>query len=365
MNTIPDIVHYINTGRKEDAIKLVAEQSGISREMAELASIPCCFNCSKKQVLYHLLEQAPISEQKILEQSGILKHDISDIHEYFNDNKDNIFFNYCNDFLTSYDACYNFYRNDIPPSLLAIYSCIDDKEYEKLPLVIDAMDNKIVYDEKKPNKSGIPEKPEKRNFLAAHNYNLDLAEKEFNMSCNFKKVMKWKILHTDFTSPIRTVRGYTISRGIPVLVETTDGNVKFTCIEMLEDSELFKPVSSFQYKASFRWDHNRLNRSSVKLLNETMAEKCDIVLFCYIVGKENVADYRHNWKRKHKTELEEKMKFHLKKYCLIDNVNHVWLFNDSISTMLLSKSLKQNAYKVKEWTKLLVQFPNSSVSLIF
>lgn len=136
-SNFPNILNCIKTGIYEDLDfhSKVAAENNISRSIAKMAAVRCCFNCRKVDILYGLLDKADLSklanEIKEMEESGIfvikdnkvsLKkgRKIKEAHEFFNDNKDNKFFSYCNDFLTSWDVCHEVYKNELAPSDLSL-----------------------------------------------------------------------------------------------------------------------------------------------------------------------------------------------------------------------------------------------------
>lgn len=136
-SNFPNMLNCIKTGIYEDKDfhSVVAAENGISRSIAKMASVRCCFNCRKIDILYGLLDNADVSklsnEIKVMDKSGIflIKDDkislkrgrkLTEAHEFFNSRKENAFFSYCNDFLTSWDACHNIYKNDLAPSDLSM-----------------------------------------------------------------------------------------------------------------------------------------------------------------------------------------------------------------------------------------------------
>lgn len=136
-SSFPNVLNCIKTGRYEDIDfhSRVASLYGIDRSIAKMSAVRCCFNCRKVDILYGLLDKVDCekitNEIKEMEESGVFifknkkillnrGRKVRDAHEFFSSRKENIFFKYCNDFLTSYDACHEIYRNDLAPSDLSL-----------------------------------------------------------------------------------------------------------------------------------------------------------------------------------------------------------------------------------------------------
>lgn len=256
-SNFPNMLHCIKTGTYEDIDfhSKIATENGISRAIAKMAAVRCCFNCKKVDVLYGLLDKADIStlstEIKTMEESGIFcikdgkvglcrGRKLSEAHEFFNNKKDNAFFSYCNDFLTSWDVCHNVYKNDLAPSDLSmltsavevtvIYNAMqkgfrivnafdhaylitknkDDYydwkgEYKKTAEeLVSKYKNQVIVKNGKSrcaiSKVGIFNnvkrgdkialKLEVRNFLKEHNYDIEVAAEHFNWKPQWKYYWK-------------------------------------------------------------------------------------------------------------------------------------------------------------------------------
>ena len=180
----PNLVNCLRTGEytNEDFHTKISQEYCISREIAKMAAVRCCFNCKKTDILYDLLSVDNLNSSEIerMKESGLFiidnktikianGHNITEIHEFFSDNKDDGFFNYCNNFLTSWDVCSIVYKNNYPPSLLAEYSSIIGmnalrKEYyykvwaERLsPKVLASIENNISFQRNKTSLRKIAE----------------------------------------------------------------------------------------------------------------------------------------------------------------------------------------------------------------
>lgn len=136
-SNFPNMLNCIKTGKYEDIDfhSIVAEENGISRKVAKMAAVRCCFNSRKIDVLYGLLDGVDLDKIKYeldeMESSGIFYIEnnklrlkkgmkVSDAHEFFSERSDNEFFKYCCDFLTSWDACNVKYKNNLAPSDLSL-----------------------------------------------------------------------------------------------------------------------------------------------------------------------------------------------------------------------------------------------------
>lgn len=263
-SNFPNLINCIRTGKytDEDFHSKVAEEYGISRSVAKMAAVRCCFNSHKRDILYGLLDGADLdkleTELSYMEYSGLFYinrkkknimiakgHTIEECYEFFSNNTSNKFFKWCNDFLTSWDACHNIYSNDYCPSLLAEFSsaiemnviaeaaekgikiinaydhayCLNGINYDwkgkykewaerLLPGLLEAMKkdqlNYKVKKEKisanvitklgkknalgKKNSLGKKNaaKNEVREFIRTHNYDINLAQKQFGWDKNVK-----------------------------------------------------------------------------------------------------------------------------------------------------------------------------------
>lgn len=256
----PNLINCIRTGKytDEDFHTKIAEENGISRSVAKMTAVRCCFNATKVNILQGLLNSVDLSlisnELKIMEKSGLLYwkknnrsetynlmiqkgHNIEECHNFFMQEAETYkFFRYCADMLTSWDVCHEVYSNDFCPSLLAEYSsaietsvireamkhgviianaydhayCLNSKKYDwkgeykkwaekLLPCLLEAMEKDRSH-EKVPMKKSMVSiaglrnkntvKTEVRDFLKTHNYDVDLAQKEFNWDRKVKAYWK-------------------------------------------------------------------------------------------------------------------------------------------------------------------------------
>lgn len=237
-DNLPNLINCIQTGEytDEDFHAKIAEENGISRSVAKMAAVRCCFNATKFDILQDLLHDVDLSsistELEIMRNSGLFYwdeetydlmiqkgHTIEECHSFFMQESEDTFFKYCSDMLTSWDACHDTYHNDLCPSVLAEYSsAVKDnvireatcdnynwngkyKEWAErlLPNLLEAIDGKKS-DVKKVNmnsllhqgtKYGLGNKSrcnyEIREFLKMHNYDVNLAQKVFN----WNRSRKW------------------------------------------------------------------------------------------------------------------------------------------------------------------------------
>ena len=268
-SNFPNLINCIRTGKytDEDFHSKVANENGISRSVAKMAAVRCCFNATKVNILQGLLHGVNMSsitvQLEAMKDSGLFywkKNKKSDIYELMIQDcrtveechnffsraaasfPEDTFFNYCNDMLTSWDACHNTYHNDYCPSLLAEFSSaietsIIKEAAEKGIIIVNAYDhgyclNGINYDWKGKYKEWaerllpglleamerdrlgiIPKevlkkenimsvmslgnknclgkknaaKNEVREFIRTHNYDINLAQKQFGWDKNVKK----------------------------------------------------------------------------------------------------------------------------------------------------------------------------------
>lgn len=253
-SNFPNMLNCIKTGKYEDLDfhSKIANEYGISRSIAKMAAVRCCFNCRKVDILYGLLDKVDCkkitNELKEMEESGIFHfknekillnrgRKVRDAHEFFSSHKDNSFFNYAANFLTSWDACHEIYKNDLAPSDLSMLTSAVEinviyDAYEKGFNIVNAYDHAYLiaknkddwYDWKgeyaktaerlvklyysndyeikermsrgsiarigtvSPNK-----KMEVRYWLKDHNYDFDAAAKEFHWSAPLKCYWKKQI----------------------------------------------------------------------------------------------------------------------------------------------------------------------------
>lgn len=162
-SNFPNMLNCIKTGKYEDIDfhSKIANEYGISRSIAKMAAVRCCFNCRKVDILYGLLDKADCNkikeELKEMEESGIFHfkngkillnrgRKVKDAHEFFSSRKDNSFFNYAANFLTSWDACHEIYKNDLAPSDLSMLTSAVEinviyDAYEKGFKIVNAYDH--------------------------------------------------------------------------------------------------------------------------------------------------------------------------------------------------------------------------------
>ena len=397
----PNLVNCLRTGEytNEDFHTKISQEYCISREIAKMAAVRCCFNCKKTDILYDLLSVDNLNSSEIerMKESGLFiidnksikianGHNITEIHEFFSDNKDDGFFNYCNNFLTSWDVCSIVYKNNYPPSLLAEYSSIIGmnalrKEYyykvwaERLsPKVLASIENNISFQRNKTSLRKIANalsknaiKNEVRDFLIKNNYNIELASKKFNWDINNK--MYWGRLIEEGIirdgngfSNIDMVIGYPIVNGIPVILKPYNQKSYFTCIDIVsligtqpskDFASLVKRVFRTQKRAIVQYENNRLNKVVIDIMNEELVECYDKMLYLYISGSNSIVDYKTNWKEQYK----DKIKYNA------GSLESMWIFKDIISTMTFSKNIGICLYDVKGWTDILIS-NDTSISIL-
>lgn len=397
-NILPNLVYCLKTGRYTDIDfnEEVAQEYDITKEVLRMAAVRCCFNCNKTDILHDLLLDyydlnKLETEIKCMEDSGLfiidMEHktckiangyDITDAHDFFYNNRNIDFFNYCNDFLTSWDACSLVYKNDFPPSLLAQYACEVKQERDVLkqaeeirPAVLASI-GKIQwkYDGKKLNYCAISAcittnstRKDVRDFLKENNYDFDLAQKKFNWIRQHKYFYKKSVKEDNH---IKMVRKYPVLVGIPLIVKPSGSPSYFKFIDFNGDgkdsNKLVKKALDIQKKAIFQYERNMLNQSSIEILNEEIAECYDMLLYLYISGKSSIIDYNNKkWKAKYKDKITDKLNE------LTGEVEEtsVWLFKDVISTMFFSNNIGKCLYKINGWMDLLIDSnDNISISLI-
>ena len=255
-SNLPNLINCLKTGKytNEDFHTKVAKENGISRNVAKMASIRCCFNATKVDILQGLLHGVNMTlvakELEMMRESGLFYWNkkgelkiqkgrtLEECHEFFSNNTSNEFFNYCNDMLTSWDACHATYHNNYCPSLLAEFSsaietsiikeaaekgifivnayghgyCLNGIDYDwkgkykewserLLPGLLEAMEKDklgAVQEKKrsiqsmnmlgKQNSKGKQNaaKNEVREFIKTHNYDINLAQKQFGWDSDKK-----------------------------------------------------------------------------------------------------------------------------------------------------------------------------------
>lgn len=173
-SNFPNLLNCIKTGIYEDKDfhSIIAQENGISRSIAKMASVRCCFNSKKIDIIYGLLDGVDLSkienEIKMLQESGRFfirdgklhlarNCTVAMAHSWFSSHiNDSEFFKYCNDFLTSWDVCSNAYKNKLAPSDLALYSSaieisIIHEAKENGVIIVNAYDHAYALSEKEQN----------------------------------------------------------------------------------------------------------------------------------------------------------------------------------------------------------------------
>lgn len=387
-NILPNLVYCLKTGRYTDTdfneeVAQWCKEYGTSKEVLRMAAVRCCFNCKKTDILRDLISchKYQIDELERMDYSGIsrdISYGLDEYQDFLYNNRDLPFFRYCNDYLTSWDACSLVYKNDFPPSLLAQYACEVKQEEDVLkqaeeirPAVLASI-GKIQwkYDGKKLNYCAISAcittnstRKDVRDFLKENNYDFDLAQKKFNWIRQDKYFYKKSVKEDNH---IKMVRKYPVLVGIPLIVKPSESPSYFKFIDFNKEGQdsnkLVKKALDIQKKAIFQYERNMLNQSSIEILNEEIAECYDMLLYLYISGKSSIIDYNNKkWKAKYKDKITDKLNE------LIGEVEEtsVWLFKDIISTMFFSNNIGKCLYKINGWTDLLINNnDNISISLI-
>ena len=373
MKKLTTLVYYLKTGMiisHEELNALIAKEYGITPEVASLASIRCCFNHKKKDIMRDL-----VKDKTELERAGIdiNNHDINDIHDFFHSNRDIPFFSYCDDFLTSWDIVSNIYKNDYPPSLLA--QAVLQEEVDITALNASVGKAESVNIEKKLNKTTILRRAinghtlkEVREFLEENNYDFNLAQKKFNWNKKHKYEYKQRILKKG-DNYIRLVGKYPLLTGIPIVVKLVgkEAYLKFIDLDIVtgindtgrkDFDKLVKRVLKIQSESILQYNNNRLNKTSVTIMNSSLNETMDMLLYLFMTGKEDTIDYTENWKVTKKAEIGSKLKKMLK----IEEDARFYLLNTIIPTMLFSNNVEKNFYKEKGWMDLLID-NNDNISI--
>lgn len=381
---LPNLLYCLKTGRYTDVDfnEEVAQEYGTSKEVAEMAAVKCCFNCKKTDILQDLISCHDFNkiELEAMAQAGIYeisKMSLTDIHEFFYNNRDIPFFRYCNDYLTSWDACSLVYRNDFPPSLLAQYADIVEQPEELVQAVLASIGKAEWNVEKKTTDHCIMNcvfamtaDREVRKFLKEHNYDFYLAQKKFNWTNETRRIRKYKMKKVlARIENVPMVREYPFIRGVPLIVKPHGKPSYFKCINIenkCKDLEkLMMRTYRIQRKAIFQYEKNVLNSMSISLINQEMAECCDTMLYLLVSGAENIIDYNKRWKERYKDTIVDKLEVMVQDGVEKDEEVSVWLFKDVISTMFLSNNIGKNLYKMNGWMDLLIDNnDNISISLI-
>ena len=373
MKELTTLVYYLKTGMiisHEELNALIAKEYGITPEVASLASIRCCFNHKKKDIMRDLVQ-----DKTELERAGIDidNHDINDIHDFFHSNKDIPFFSYCDDYLTSWDIVSNIYKNDYPPSLLAQAVLQEEVDITALNASVGKAESMNI--EKKLNKTTILRRvinghtvKEVREFLEENNYDFNLAQKKFNWNRKSKYKYKQCILRKG-DNYIRLVGKYPLLTGIPIIVKLVgkEAYLKFIDLDIVtgindtgrkDFDKLVKRVLKIQSESILQYNNNRLNKTSITLMNSSLNETMDMLLYLSITEKEDTIDYANNWKINKKAEINNKLKKMLK----IEEDARFYLLNTIIPTMLFSNNVEKNLYKEKGWMDLLID-NNDNISI--
>lgn len=213
----PNLLNCLKMGTytNEDFHTIVANLYGISRDVAKMAAVRCIYGAKKIDIIHSLINSPEcstsitnitdifIAEDGKLRLNTISGYAPSDAHEFFYDNSNIKFFQYCCDYLTSWDACSEYYQNDFSPvdiSMLA--SVIDNAKDER---TIERIVGEFL-DTNKTNKAEMEKmswrrvsslghksshkRYDVREFLENNNYDLELAQKKFQFSYLTK--YRWK-----------------------------------------------------------------------------------------------------------------------------------------------------------------------------
>ena len=373
MKEIPTLVYYLKTGRmirQEELNALIAHEYGITPEIASLASVRCCFNHKKKDIMMDLIQSHEFNKTELerLEHAGIdiKNYDITDIHDFFHSNKDVPFFSYCDDYLTSWDIVSNIYKNDYPPSLLAQAEAEAEAEIDITALNASVGKAECISTEKNLSRLNISRciinghtLKDVRDFLEENNYDYNLAQKKFNWTMRDKYDYKQRI-GTNGGNYIRMFRKYPVIIGIPLIVKPVgqESYLKFIDLNILNGiketgkdfDKLVKRVFIIQRESILQYNNNQFNRTSIKLMDSALNETMDMLLYLFITGKENTVDYTKNWKVNKKAEIENK----LKKILKIEEDARFYMLKTIIPTMIFSNIIKKNLYKELGWMDLLI-----------
>lgn len=362
MEKITTLVYYLKTGmiiNHEELNALISKEYGITPEVASLASIRCCFNHKKEDIIRDLI---PINNR-----------DINDIHDFFHNNKDVPFYSYCDDYLTSWDIVSSIYKNDYPPSLLA--QAVLQEEVDITALNASVGKAESILTEKGLNKTTVLRRvinghyiKEVREFLEENNYDFNLAQKKFNWDKRLKYDYKQRILRTG-NNYIRLVGTYPLVIGIPIIIKKVgqEPYLKFIDLNIsngINDTgrkdfdKLVKRVLKIQVESILQYNNSRLNKTSIDIMNSSLNETMDMLLYLLITDKKDTIGYTINWKFNIKAEVDNK----LKKMFKIEEDARFYLLNTIIPTMLFSNNIKKNLYKEKGWMDLLID-NNDDISI--
>ena len=154
----PNLLYCIKNGvyLDKDFHTEIAEKYGIERRVAKLASVACCFNQTKKQVVYHIIKEADAETKELFmksslisEKTGLLinRNSYVDLfHEWLKDNAVNEYMRNSLDMLTSWEACHDEYSNDLCNADLCEFSSIVEmrviiEAYKKGFIIYNAYDH--------------------------------------------------------------------------------------------------------------------------------------------------------------------------------------------------------------------------------
>ena len=154
----PNLLYCIKNGvyLDKDFHTEIAEKYGIERRIAKLASVACCFNQTKKQVIYHIIKGADAETRELFmksgmisEKTGLLKNRTSYVdlfHDWLKENAVNEYIKNSLDMLTSWEACHEEYANDLCKADLCEFSSIVEarviiEAYKKGFIIYNAYDH--------------------------------------------------------------------------------------------------------------------------------------------------------------------------------------------------------------------------------
>lgn len=154
----PNLLYCIKNGvyLDKDFHTEIAEKYGIERSVAKLASVACCFNQTKKQVIYHIIKGADAETKELFmksgmisEKTGLLKNRTSYVdlfHDWLKENAVNEYMKNSLDMLTSWEACHEEYANDLCNADLCEFSSIVEmrviiEAYKKGFIIYNAYDH--------------------------------------------------------------------------------------------------------------------------------------------------------------------------------------------------------------------------------
>lgn len=154
----PNLLYCIKNGvyLDKDFHTEIAEKYGIERRVAKLASVACCFNQTKKQVIYHIIKEADAETKELFMKSGMISEKtgllinrnsyVDLFHEWLKDNAVNEYMRNSLDMLTSWEACHDEYANDLCNADLCEFSSIVEmrviiEAYKKGFIIYNAYDH--------------------------------------------------------------------------------------------------------------------------------------------------------------------------------------------------------------------------------